>query len=289
VAAAIAARAGYAQAKEAALSFGAQLAGLEDLTEGANVIDVNGERFHRASVFSKDPVGKVLDRIQADCQSQPGLLGQLGPEASIENKRRKLPFGANILSGIVRHEETGRGMVACFTDVRKLGMSGLADAAARFAKSSNLAEFGHFRYAFAHHTQSGETFVTTLWAETDLNLSTMFPARGDAAGDDSHVLPRPKASRRTLAASAQGQPYAVRLYDSSESPLALQNYYKEWMAERGWVPAGKVEGKGAGYLRADGYEAIVSVNERNGRTTVALTEAGRDQGSIVSTSVEAQP
>ena len=287
VAAALAARAAYAKANEAALEFGEQLSGLEDLTRGANVVLVNGERFHRVIAFVDDSVGSVLDRIQKDCETMPGLLGQAASEVARSHRKALDGYhlSPRILRGIVRHDEEGRGMVACFTDSRRSGLAGLADAAKRFAATSNLGEFGHFRYAFARRGDEGGTMVTTLWADTELNLSTMFPAHGDAAGADSRVLPRPSASRRVLAASAEGQPYALRLYDTAEGAASVQRFYEDWFHEHGWVAAGKAPQGGFSYLRDDGYQVIVTLSERKGRTAVGLVEAGRPEGSIASTTV----
>jgi hypothetical protein len=290
VSAAIAARAAYAKAKEAALEFGEQLSGLEDLTQGANVILVNGERFHRVNAFVDASVGLVLDRIQRDCETTPGFLGQAASEVASSNQKAldKYHLSPHILRGIVRHEEEGRGMVACFTDSRSSGLAGLAalaDAAKRFEKTSNLGEFGRFRYAFARRTDDGGTMVTTLWMDTELNLSTMFPPRGDAAGADSSVLPRPPTSRRVLAASAEGQPYALRLYDTADGAASVRRFYEDWFHKQGWIPAGKAQQGGFSYLRADGYQVIVTISERKGRTAVGLIEAG---GSMTSTTVSAQ-
>jgi hypothetical protein len=285
--AALAARAAYARTNEAALEFGEQLSGLEDLTRGANVVLVNGERFHRVIAFVDDSVGSVLDRIQKECETSPGLLGQAASEAAHLHPKAldEYPLSPRILRGIVRHEEERRGMVACFTDSRGSGLAGLADAAKRFAKTSNLAEFGHFRYAFARRADDGGTQVTTLWADTDLNLSSMFPAHGDAAGADSSVLPRPATSRRVLAASAEGQPYALRLYDTADGGASVQRFYEDWFKKHGWIFAGKAQQGGFSYLRADGYQVIVTLRERQGRTAVGLIEAGRREGSIVSATV----
>jgi len=288
VSAALAARVAYAKANEAALEFGEQLSGLEDLTRGANVILVNGERFHRVNAFVADSVGLVLDRIQKDCETTPGLLGQAASEAERSNRKAldKYHLSPNIMRGIVRHEEEGRGMVACFTDARASGFAGLADAAKRFAKTSNLGEFGHFRYAFARRTDDGGTMVTTLWADTELNLSTMFPARGDAAGSDSSVLPRPATSRRVLAASAEAEPYALRLYDTAAGAASVRRFYEDWLQKHGWISAGKAQQGGFSYLRDDGYQVIVTISERKGRTAVGLVEAGRPEGSMTSVSVQ---
>lgn len=291
VAAALGARAVYAKAKQAGLEFGSQLAGLEELMQGRNTILVNGERFHRATVFSDLPLGEVLDRVQAACETVPGLLGQITMEAARLRPEavKRSPFSPNILRGIVRHEEEDRGMVACFTGPRASGLHALAEASKRFTKTWNLGEFGRFRYAFAYRGEDGKTQVTTLLADTDLNVSTMFPKTGDAAGEDSRVLPRPQNSRRMLAAAAEGQPYAVRLYDSNESAAATLRFYDDWMKKQGWVAAGRVPGKGAGYLRPDGFQAIISATERKGRTSIALTEAGDSAGSLVSVTATVTP
>jgi len=285
--AALAARAAYAKANEAALEFGEQLSGLEDLTQGANVVLVNGERFHRVIAFVDDSVGSVLDRIQKECETTPGLLGQVATEAARSHPKAldKYPLSPHLLRGIIRHEEERRGMVACFTDSKSSGLAGLADAAKRFAKSSNLGEFGHFRYAFARRTDEGATQVTTLWADTELNLSTMFPANGDAAGADSEVLPRPATSRRVLAASVEGVPYALRLYDTADGAASVQRFYEDWLRKHGWTFAGKAKQGGFSYLRADGYQVIVTLSQRKGRTAVGLVEAGRREGSIASATV----
>jgi hypothetical protein len=281
----------YGQVKDAALALGEQLSGLSDLSEGAQVVLVNGERFHRSTVFSNDSVSVVLDRIQASCSANPGLLGQTAEQLLREHPRAGKKERLNLLTmkGIVRQEEERRGMVACFTDDKVSGVRGFVEAAGRFAKSSDLGEFGRFRYAFAHRAEGEQTLVTLLWADTSLNLSTMFPAVGDAAGADSRVLPRPNNARRTLAAAVDGEPYAIRLYDSSEPPAAVEKFYGDWMKKNGWTFAGKLEGKGVSYLRADGLQVIIGFVARDGRTTVSLTEAGRTEGELLQVKVELAP
>lgn len=279
----------YGQAKDAALELGSQLVGLEDLGQGAQIVEVNGERFHRSTVFSKDSVSAVLDRIQASCGASPGVFTQTAEQLlrRYPNAGKKQRLNLLTLRGIVRQEEERRGMVACFTDAKASGPRALLDAAARFSKSSDLGEFGRFRYAFVHRgADEDETMVTLLWADTGLNLATMFPAVGDAAGVDSRVLPRPNKARRTLAAAVEGQPYAIRLYDSAESPAAIEKFYGDWMKKNGWTLAGKLEGKGVTYLRSDGFQAIIAFPSRDGHTTVSLTEVGHADGELLQVKVE---
>src|SRR6187549_3123567 len=68
----VAGRALYAASREDAFGLGHELLGLSDLTNGAEVVLVNGERFHHAVTATVEPVHRVLDRIEAHCQNNPG-------------------------------------------------------------------------------------------------------------------------------------------------------------------------------------------------------------------------
>jgi hypothetical protein len=61
------------------------------------------------------------------------------------------------------------------------------------------------------------------------------------------------------------------------------------MKKNGWTFAGKLEGKGVSYLRADGLQVIIGFVARDGRTTVSLTEAGRTEGELLQVKVELAP
>ena len=117
--------------------------------------------------------------------------------------------------------------------------------------------------------------MVSLWADNGLNLSTLFPTTGDAAGDDSPLLPRPPAARRTLAASAEGMPFAVRSYESSQAPDLVQHFYDEWLTKRGFRAAHDAGSNSSSYLRADGYQAFLSLMRSDGHTYVTVTETGR--------------
>jgi hypothetical protein len=103
----------------------------------------------------------------------------------------------------------------------------------------------------------------------------MFPSTGDAAGNDSRVLPRPPRARRTLSAGIEGMPYVVRTYSSREPLPQLKDFYARWMKQRGWRFGADAEGTTA-YFREDGYQAFVSYSEQDGLSYITLTEAGRE-------------
>lgn len=272
---ALAARVVYGQATEAALALGHQLIGLEDLTDDDEVININGERMHRSTAATADSVETVLDRFEEYCKKSPGALGQAMQGAMREyapQLERRVPKGP-VRSAVIRSEADGRGMVACFTDDKVSGLTGLGDSLKRFLKTSNLAEFGRFRYSYAER-KGDKTFVATVWADTGLNMKTMFPATGDAQGSDSLVLPRPPNARRTLSAGAEGMPYALRMYVSQDSTASLTRFYTDHMAKHGWKLIGQKDShKSFGYLRDDGYQVFLTIADQDGTAYVALTEA----------------
>jgi hypothetical protein len=274
----VASRVLLADVKEAALSAGHQLGQLGDLVGGAETIHLNGERMHHASVYTDQDVGTVLDRFETYCASSPSALGRAMtdfPKELADKVEKKVPSRAARL-GIVRDEAKDRGMVACFVNDRPSGIDGFVERMNRFLSNLKLSEFGKFRYAFAEKTKGGDTHVVTIWADTGLDISAMFPAEGDAAGADSLVLPRPPHARRTLSAAAEEMPYGLRVYASTDRADSVKRYYGAWMGEHGFHPVegGEHDGTTA-YLRDDGYQAFVSIGEDEGRASVTLVEAGR--------------
>jgi hypothetical protein len=283
----LAARVVYGKATEAALAFGHELIGLEDLTSDDEIVEVNGERLHRATAASTDSVAAVLDRVEDYCKKSPGVLGQGLQEALQQHPdllAKRVPAGA-LRSAVIRNEAGERGMVACFTDDRVSGLAGLKGALRRFVETSNLGEFGHFRYTYAER-KGEKTYVSTMWADTGLNLKTMFPATGDAAGSDSALLPRPPSARRTLSAGAEGMPYALRMYVSSDSTESLGRFYADWLKKRGWKLIGQKPSHGSsGYMREDGYQVFLTIIEQRGQAYVALTESGNGRTPSVASVV----
>lgn len=279
-------RALHAQVREAAFSFGRELAGLADLTRGAEVVLLNGERFHHAMTVANEPVSKVLDRVQRYCESSPGLLGQV-----TEDQGTHTPESASSLlrRGVIRDEGKDRGMVVCFMDSPIGGLGAMTTAIEHFIKTRNLSDFGRLRYTFAEQRKDGRTRVVTLWADTGLNWSHLFPTEGDAEGSDSAILPRPPGARRLLSASAMGAPFSLRLYRSTQRENDVVGRYAQWMTEHGWQVAAKAEQQGAtAYLRKDGYQAIVTVLREADGTYVTLTESGRGEGhEVANVQVEA--
>jgi hypothetical protein len=274
----------YAQVKDAALEFGHELSGLADLTRGAEIVVVNGHTFHHVTMSVEQPLRAVLDRLEEHCAANAGVLGQVlasaqsGREDTFSKDER-----VNALRHAVLREQAGdRGVVVCFSDRRASGLEGLRQAILEFSKTSDLSRFGHVVYSYAERIADGETHVVTLWTDRGLDLKRLVPAKGDANGTDSPVVPRPPAARRTLSAAAPGTPFGVRVYESTLTLTVAQRFYADWMKQHQWQLAGKSDAYGTtAYLRQDGYEAIVSLAEIEGHTYVTLSEAGRADGSSI--------
>jgi hypothetical protein len=266
----------YAHAKDAALAFGAELVGLADLTLGAEVIQVNGERFHHGLVIVPGEPSAILDRLQAECESRPGLMGQalreLSSQVSEPSARARDTARANAFHGVVRHESDERGMVVCWVSDERSGLAALGERLDEFARSSRLGVFGRARYAFAEALPEGQSRVLTLWADTDLDLMALFPAHGDAAGSDSRVLPRPPQATRLLSAAAEGMPFLLVHYASRTSRAELQTFYDEWLGAHGWRRIQSPAATGA-YLRDDGHQVFLSLLEYDTGTQVTVIES----------------
>jgi hypothetical protein len=273
----------YADVKEAALSAGHEIAGLSDATRGAEIVWFNGVRFHHGSVVVDATPVDVLDRVEAHCEEAPNLLGRALlaiPEKEAAKKLGEAPSRA-FRHGVFRENarDGSRGMIICFVDDRPYSFTDVERRLEAFNESHDVTVFGRLRYAYVEKLRSGKTHVLSMWTDSGLDVKAMFPGEGDAAGSDSVVLPRPLHSRRTLAANAEALPYAVRLYDSTDSAEAVRAFYDSWMRAHGFD---KVEAKGepgASYIRPDGFQAFVAVGSRHGKTGVSLLEAGRADGT----------
>lgn len=275
--AAAASRSVYADVREMGLGIGHQLAKLEDLTGGAYLIRVNGAELHRASVHTPQSTGEVLNRYEAYCRESPGALGQAMRDIpSALADRVDLPKDSAMRASVVRDERADRGMVACFVDDPSAPPELLTDKLRAVAETGDLSKLGRFRYVFAERStgESGGTHVVTFWSDGELNVQKMFPASGDAPGSDSALAPRPAGSRRTLSASVDGYPAAVRIYESQSSRATIERSFDETLRAKGFTKVEtKSSSRGAAYLRGDNAEIIVSFIESERRTTVTIVEA----------------
>jgi hypothetical protein len=273
----VAVRALRAEVGEASRALGRQLIDLPDVSGAAEIIQLNGARMQHARVSTTASVATVLDRFEEHCNGNPGPLAEVLDEVAANHPalfEKKGPKGS-IRRAVLRHETESDGVLMCFVDERATGLAGMNEILQALAETGDLAVLGQFRYVFAERRKDGRTKVVSMRNEGSLSVSRMFPATGDADGNDSRVLPRPPDARRTLSASAEGMPYALRTYDSGKSRAELQAFYGAWMKASGWTQAAEVKEEGAtAYFRPDGYQVFLTLTEDGGRTYATLIEAG---------------
>jgi hypothetical protein len=284
-----ASRSVYADVREVGLGLGRQLARLEDLTGEPSRVRVNGAEVSRASAWTAQSTGEVLDRYEAYCRESPGALGRALADIprAVSSPVERAPGGAPPAPLVRVREETrgpgARGMVACFVDPPGAAPLPLAARLRALVETGDLSRLGHFRYVFAEPSKGarGGTHVVTFWSDSELNLGAMFPATGDAPGTDSTLAPRPAGARRTLSASVDGYPAAVRIYETATARPSVEAALDEELRARGFARLAPPGGGGARYLRGDVAEVLVSFGERQGRTTVTLVEAGASRADGV--------
>jgi len=221
-------------------------------------------------------VKAVLDKYEESCATHAGVLGRSIQEVlSRPEAKDAVPPGA-MRFGVVRDDNEEGGMVVCFEDESSPDPRRLKEKLESFMKTHDLSTFGNLRFATATKIPDGGTRVRTIWTDGALDLHAMFPADGDAPGGDSLVLPRPDSSRLVVSAAAEGQPYAVRIYKSHETPAKIAEMYDRELPARGFTRTGEASADGAAYLRTDGLLVFVSMAESDGATAVSLVEGGRD-------------
>jgi len=277
----ISGRAVYADMTQVGMGMGHELAKLEDLTGGAYLVRVNGAEVHWASARTNQSVEAVLNRYEEYCRKSPSMLGTVMHDVpSALEGQVALKKNDPARSAIVREASADRGMVACFVD-ENAAAEGTTPERLRlqlqaFAATGDIAALGRFRYVFAERGKNGATRVVTIWADGSLNIGRMFPAEGDAPGTDSSIAPRPIGSRRTMSASIEGFPAAVRGYETKESHAAVLAQFDAGLREAGLTRVDGIDSaKGAAaWLREDGTEIILSLSSAGeGRTSVGIVES----------------
>jgi hypothetical protein len=283
----VGARVLYADVREGTVRLGKTLDRFSDLTPGADAILLNGATMHIATAFSQETPSAVLDRYEKECADHPGVLGQAIREIVATKEAAAAAAPGALKVGVVRDADEHGGMVVCFTGEPPSGPAPVSDRVHRFLATHDVSVFGNVRYVTVEALAEGRTRVRTIWTDGPVPIDAMFPKEGDAPGSDSPLAPRPRAARRIVAAAAEGEPYAVRIYRSAAPAAELRRFYDDEMAQRGFTRAA-AEGTadGAAYVRDDGAMALVAIGEADGATTVSVVDGGR--GGIATVTAEAR-
>lgn len=270
-----------AQLREQSRALSQELLPIADLLKDATSLRLNGEVVNFSmTIVEGTSVKQVLDRVQAQCEKQPGPLAQQSL-ALIEHLPKALPgsaAAAELLSrlAVTRQESDGQGAVLCFTgDGSPLKPSFAED----FARTQDLGELGRLRYVMAGRgsADQGEAHLTrviSLWTEGQFRLDRLAPPEtGDAPGADSSLLPRPPGSVRIFSAEAIGAPYSVRIYETDSRPSQVLAYYDAHMTAFKQLTMAGYEETGRAYIK-DAIPLLLHLTERDEKTVVTISELG---------------
>ncbi len=270
-----------AQLREQSRSLSRELLPIADLLRDATSLRLNGEVVNFSmTIVEGTSVKRVLDRVQAQCEKQPGPLAQQSL-ALIQGLPKALPgasAAAELLSRLVvtRQEDDGQGAVLCF-----MGDGSPLDPtfAEKFERSHDLAELGRLRYVMAGQGKAAQgeqhqTRVISLWTEGQFRLDHLAPPEsGDAPGADSLLIPRFPGSARVFSAETVGAPYAVRIYETSESPRQVLSYYDARMSAFKQLTLRGYEETGRAYIK-DAIPLLLHLTEHDSKTVITLAELG---------------
>ncbi len=225
---------------------------------GRRVI-VNGSPvFFRVSTF-KGSVTAALDQIRRECESgdQSIMLGGAPKQAPKQaGDGHSTAEAALRFVRAERQEQGGVGASLCmFHDDRARDGSGTVA-----------------RYALARRVSDDTASVFSVASEQSTPYELLFPDEGDAPGGDFDGVPRPRDSRRVLAATLEGDPYAVRIYESKAALSDAVASYDTDMKAQGWSSSEAVAKArdDARVYRRGGVEMVASFRTADGVTAIAI-------------------
>ncbi|MET0389071.1 MAG: hypothetical protein ABW321_24060 [Polyangiales bacterium] len=233
-----------ASLSERSLAIGRQLESWRDPVAGTSTIRLNGQRVAITSVSTDDAVGPVLDRFTRMCaRKSGGITEQI---QALVAHGGDVPEHVSSRFGVFRTEkDANEGAAACFARDGEGGMAELAERAATLAETGDLAALGQLRYVFARRREgSSTTHVLTVVSDGALPLEVMFPAQGDAPGDDVVSGVRPARARRLISAELEGTAQRAVFYEAEVRPEVALRAYDEALPVRGFL-RGQLEPAGA--------------------------------------------
>lgn len=198
---------------------------------------LNGQKMYVGSSVSDDEPAAILDRYEASCKADPGQPAAgwrdlaKGKEGELARAGKEAELGA---TGLFRAGTEREGTVLCF--VRGENTKATAqEAFDSFMQTGELGALGRVRYVYAKKSRENHTLVLTAWTESKFNLAEMLPGEGrDAPGEDFPEIPRVPNAFRALSSHAEGLPYGVNVYKTTDAPATTLAFYDKRMTDAGW-------------------------------------------------------
>ena len=276
------ARAAHARVGETLLSIGAELMKIEGAHANSKPrsLFLNGVTVHLRTATTDQGLSAVLNHFHTVCRDRTGVQA---PQAALD----KLRSGGSLatrnpgfLDGVIRVGSTTEGAIACIDTGAKLSLAELTSRLQEFARTGDLNSIGDLRYALARRV-GDKTVVLTMWTEGETPLLRMFPATGDAPGQDPHDVPRAPGTRRLLSTWEAGEPYSMTVYTAaSEKVATLAAFYRDKLGGAGWVvepkPTGPADPHMSAIVARRGAQTLMVRIGRDSRGSTAVAVAVLD-------------
>lgn len=216
---------------------------------------LNSARFTLASGTSALSPTALLDQLEHHCGENAGVgipqraLSQLAAETADS----PLPSALPNARGVFRSQDGDEGIVLCFA--HEADETSLAERLGALAETGDLSELGELRYFWVQGSEAGRSVFLSVSSRGSLRLFDLFPASGDAPGEDLREFPRPEDGRRTLSAGVPGMG-RLASYELQGAEGAIRQRYQEQLVQSGWT------------ARPVGTEANSLLAVRAGRTVL---------------------
>lgn len=281
----VAVRLAYGHAKKVAMTTGEDLL---RLTEDGSIGDgyklrLNGELVMISSATTTMTSDEVLDRFQGECvQAADGMAEEfIHLRDALDVSRKPLNAGWPGI-GVTRQSSEKGGFLACFATGKRVDEAEAYRRVADFARGGDVGAVGSVRYVAVQALPTGGAHVVALWTDGSFPLQVMFPEQGDAPGTDVPNAVRPDGSRRVFSAYAEGAPYGIRVYESSQKGDAVLAQFDAAMPALGWTTYADVT-KETPHTRAfsrDDVDLLVTTDEQpDGSTMVSIVQMGRQESA----------
>lgn len=276
-------RQAHAQLDESLLELGARMMHYDEAETQRAPRDlvINGQVLRITTGTVARPLDAVLDVFEQRCADADGELTE-----QLLNLREEHGSDEDISmleAPILRNEHGETGYVACIDlGPTSVTVPELAERLQAYNRSGDVAEIGDARYVFAEQSGTGEeasTHFVALWTTGTFNMRRMFPAEGDAPGDDPNGVPRPPESRRVLQGFERGQPHRMTVFESRTDEADLERFFERELPENGWAVSVTPRETGRDVPttfvaeRGDAMTVVVlNTNMRTGRASAAIFE-----------------
>jgi hypothetical protein len=216
----------------------------QGVIEAPRRVVVNGESLYLATGVTHDSVAAALDYYEAQCARRGGRTTeslsatqreQLAGAAFNQLWTQAGPLGGRIES--MREGDDREGYVVCVdAGEQRVSVDELSRRLQEVVRTGDLSRWGNLRYAYVTRRPTG-TRILTVATEGRFNLLGMFPAAGDAPGQDAPHLARYPGMRRVVSAYEDGQPNGLGMYTVAAPMATVRDWYRGEMGRHGWQPA----------------------------------------------------